>query len=736
MVNVETKIWARGGLVAAGLLTLVALAVPASASAAVSCTLAANTLTVDVTGTGEQQVGLKMTNGGTEIAVFSDIALSTPQVCNVNPVPAAGTDAIQITDTDAGSQRTLVNVSLGGGPFLNGNATGEGGGDREIEITINGGDEFDDNLLLEPGPGATADNWRMGDVSAASGDEGISLNDAETGTLDVDDLHALDMDQLQAAINGNDGDDILDARGGAGFFGPMTMTASVGQLAGGSGDDELYAGGGDNWSLLGGLGADTMIGGGGDDSLDASGGTDPDLIDGNGGSDDCSYNSHTAALRVDLNVTAPQDTLGAGIDTISDCEILVGGSGGDTLIGDAGPNELYGSGGNDLLRPGTGVANDIVSGGAGTGDTVDYSNVAPSGATVSLATVTAQNTGYGNDEITGTENIVGTPFADTLTGDAQANRIEGGDGIDTISLGNDDDVFDSYDAVADTVDCGNGNDSGFASESGIDTLTGCETSDPAPNTTVASGPPDGSVSADETPAYDLTASELGVVFELRVDNGSFSPCAATCQVPALADGTHTLRFRAVESAGAQHSDPTPAQRTLTVDRQPPAVTIDSGPSGETTETSPAFAFSSNDAQAAYECSVDGAAFGPCSGAGSHTASGLGFGAHTFSVRASDAVGNAAVASRSFTVVNPRDTAAPDTVAKKPKVKGTTVKVRFSSTEARSTFTCKLDGGKPRTCKSPKRYRNLDRGKHKVTVTAVDAAGNADPSPAKVKFRVR
>lgn len=65
----------RGALAVAGLLALAALAAPASAEAAVSCTLAANTLTVDVTGTGDQGVGLVMASGGTEIAVFSDFTL-------------------------------------------------------------------------------------------------------------------------------------------------------------------------------------------------------------------------------------------------------------------------------------------------------------------------------------------------------------------------------------------------------------------------------------------------------------------------------------------------------------------------------------------------------------------------------------------------------------------------------------------------------------------------------------
>ena len=645
-------------------------------------------------------------------------------------MPAATTADVEIVDTEPGVQRTLVKISLAGGPFLNG--IDETGSDKEIEFLIEGGNEADDDLLLEPGPGATDDNWRMGNFSDS---KGINLNDAETGTEDVNDVRAFNMEWLQI-IADNDGDDILDARGGTGFIGPMTMPGTVKQLVGGDGDDQIYAGEGDDWSLEGDLGADSMIGGGGNDSIRASFGTDPDVMDGNGGTDFCSFQNHNAPVRVDLGVTGPQDTLGAGMDTFSDCEGLLGGNGGDTLIGDAGPNTIFGLEGDDVLRPGASAADDTVDGGAGTGDTVSYSNVAPSGATVSLATAGPQSTGYGMDAIANTENLVGTPFADTLTGDAGINRIEGGDGVDTISLGANDDVFDSYDALADTVDCGDGNDSGFASEAGVDTLTNCESSDFAPDTSVVGGPPEAALTNDATPSYPLTASEGGVTFAVQVDGGAYTACGSTCTVPALADGTHTLRFRAIESAGAQHADPTPAERTITVETQAPGVSINSGPSGKTTDTSPSFTFSSGDAGAELECRVDGAPFGPCSGTGSHTAPGLGFGPHSFAVRATDLAGNTSTASRGFTVVRPPDTVAPNTIVKKPRVKGDAAKVKFSSTEPGSTFTCKLDRKKARTCKSPKRYRKLDNGRHKVVVTAIDAAGNADPTPGRVKFRIR
>ena len=316
--------------------------------------------------------------------------------------------------------------------------------------------------------------------------------------------------------------------------------------------------------------------------------------------------------------------------------------------------------------------------------------------------------------------------------------------FDTINLGGDDDTLVSFDAVGDTVNCGWAWTPGFTSKPGVDTLNpDCETPgiDPAPNTTIASGPAEGA--ATNAPTYGLIASEGGVQFQVSADNGAFANCAATCQVPGLADGAHTLRFRAVETAGAQHPDPTPAQRAVVVDRRAPAVQIDSGPSGETTQTTATFGFSSDDAQATYQCSVDGAGFGPCGGANSHTASGLGLGAHTFEVRAADAAGNAASATRAFTVVpqagpNPPagDTTPPDTAIRKPKVKGKGAKLTFSSTEPGSTFTCKLDREKAAPCTSPQSYRKLKKGKHNVLVTATDAAGNADRAPRRRSSRSR
>jgi Ca2+-binding RTX toxin-like protein len=60
---------------------------------------------------------------------------------------------------------------------------------------------------------------------------------------------------------------------------------------------------------------------------------------------------------------------------------------------------------------------------------------------------------------------------------------------------------------------------------------------------------------------------------------------------------------------------------------------------------------------------------------------------------------------------------------------------FASSEIASRFRCKLDRGRFRPCRSPRRYR-VRSGRHAFRVYAIDAAGNRDRSPALFRFRVR
>lgn len=65
----------------------------------------------------------------------------------------------------------------------------------------------------------------------------------------------------------------------------------------------------------------------------------------------------------------------------------------------------------------------------------------------------------------------------------------------------------------------------------------------------------------------------------------------------------------------------------------------------------------------------------------------------------------------------------------------TLKFKFRSTEAGSTFKCKRDSGSWVSCSSPKVYNNLSLGKHTFRVRATDQANNTDPTPAKRTFKI-
>jgi len=60
---------------------------------------------------------------------------------------------------------------------------------------------------------------------------------------------------------------------------------------------------------------------------------------------------------------------------------------------------------------------------------------------------------------------------------------------------------------------------------------------------------------------------------------------------------------------------------------------------------------------------------------------------------------------------------------------------FSSGEAGSRFECSIDGGPFAPCTSPFTTPRLSAGTHTLAVRAIDAAGNADPTPSVIQFVV-
>lgn len=123
-------------------------------------------------------------------------------------------------------------------------------------------------------------------------------------------------------------------------------------------------------------------------------------------------------------------------------------------LGALAADTLRGSGGVDWFVSGGG--SDSIDGGAGL-DVIDYSN-SPAGVAVNLADGVAETGGYAQgDRLTGVEVVIGTAFADTLTGDSAGNLFIGGAGADSILSADGADYIDAG-AGADTAYGGSKND--------------------------------------------------------------------------------------------------------------------------------------------------------------------------------------------------------------------------------------------------------------------------------------
>src|SRR5215208_1590172 len=107
----------------------------------------------------------------------------------------------------------------------------------------------------------------------------------------------------------------------------------------------------------------------------------------------------------------------------------------------------------------------------------------------------------------------------------------------------------------------------------------------------------------------------------------------------------------------------------------------------------------------------------------------------------DLAGNPLAQDKSWSFTSaalPQDSIPPETVidsGPSGTVSGRTATFTFSSSEASSTFECKLDDANFVPCTSPQDYSELADGSHTFSVKAIDAAGNTDPTPASRTWTV-
>src|SRR5207302_1206119 len=178
------------------------------------------------------------------------------------------------------------------------------------------------------------------------------------------------------------------------------------------------------------------------------------------------------------------------------------------------------------------------------------------------------------------------------------------------------------------------------------------------------------------------------------DGGAFTPCVSPQSYSALADGSHSFQVRATDAAG--NTDPTPASYTWTVDTTPPHTTTTPDPPARSTSSTASFSFAATEAPSRRACQLDGGAFTPCVSPQSYSA--LGYGSHSFQVRATDAAGNTDPTPASYTWTvgfpTPPDTTPPDTTitAAPPAIStSSSASFSFATTAPSTSFACQPYG---------------------------------------------
>jgi Ca2+-binding RTX toxin-like protein len=106
------------------------------------------------------------------------------------------------------------------------------------------------------------------------------------------------------------------------------------------------------------------------------------------------------------------------------------------VIGGVGNDHLAGGSGNDYVLEGD-LGTDTIDGGSGAHDIASYvlagqSAVYPGGIGVDVDLAAGTASGDGEDTLSGVEDVAGTPFADTIAGDAEPNELYGGGGPDEL----------------------------------------------------------------------------------------------------------------------------------------------------------------------------------------------------------------------------------------------------------------------------------------------------------------
>ena len=446
----------------AGLAALIAMALPAVASAAVTFNVDEGTNSLVVTGDGADDTVTLTVANGVFVVNTEATTLASGAGTHITVNTGDGNDVVDAKALAATDYGTLaINGEVGNDNITAGSGNDQlnGGEGNDTLVGFKGtdevaGDDGDDVMVWNPGDGTDTNVGGLGNDEAvenlADVDDVFAISaEGATGVLfdrtaPVAAAFQVKLEAEKLTVNAKGGNDV--GTGAALTAGRTLLTVNAGDgndtITGSDGVDTLNGDAG-NDILVGGKGNDTVHGNDGDDVMIWNPGDATDVNLGDAGNDEAVENLapaddtfaitpvSTNKVLFDRTIPAP-----AAFQVELEAEKLTVNAlgGNDTGTGAAGLN------GRTAVTVNAGEGNDTITGGDGND---------------------VLNGEAGNDTLTGgggSDTISGAAGTDTLAGGEGADLISGGDEADKLSGDGGDDRL-TGDKAADTAIGGAGDDS-------------------------------------------------------------------------------------------------------------------------------------------------------------------------------------------------------------------------------------------------------------------------------------